>query len=88
MKRTLLRTLLLIVLLLLAVVLGRVVGDLCQGVSFLSWLGLSAEFGLQPTVINLQVVQFTFGAVVNINVAQAILLLAAILVYSRIKIKD
>ena len=43
MKRTLLRTLLLIVLLLLAVVLGRVVGDLCQGGSFLSWLGLSAE---------------------------------------------
>lgn len=88
MKRTLLRTLLLIVLLLLAVVLGRVIGDLSQGVAFLSWLGLSAEFGLQPTVINLQVVQFTFGAVVNINVAQAILLLAAILLYSRIKIKD
>lgn len=88
MKRTLLRTLLLIVLLLLAVVLGRVIGNLCEGVSFLSWMALSAEFGLQPTLINLQVVQFTFGAVVNINVAQAILLLAAILVYSRIKIKE
>ena len=88
MKRAILRGLLLIILLLLAVVLGKVIGNLCEGVAFISWLSLSAQFGLQPTIIDLQVIQFTFGAVIDINVAQAILLLAAIVAYSRIKIKE
>ena len=45
MKKTLIRGLLLIVLLLLAIVLGSVIGSAVQGVSFLSWLGMSTGFG-------------------------------------------
>ena len=88
MKRKLIKTLLLVILLLLAVVLGMVIGNVCENVRGLSWLALSAEFGLQLTAVNLAVLQLTFGLTVNINVAQAILLLIAILVYTRVRIKD
>ena len=84
MKKTFIRGLLLIVLLLLAIVLGSVIGSAVQGVSFLSWLGMSTGFGLEPVAI----LKLTFGLSIQVNVAQAILLLAAILGYTRIHIKE
>ena len=51
-------------------------------------LALSATFGMQPTTISLAVMELTFGLTVQVNVAQAILLLVAILIYSCIKIRD
>lgn len=88
MKKSLIRGLLLIVLLLLAVVLGSVIGTAAQGVSFLSWLGMSTGFGLEPVTLDLSVLQLTFGLSFRVNVAQAILLLAAILGYTRIHVKE
>lgn len=88
MKKTLIRSLLLIVLLLLAVVLGSVIGSAAQGASFLSWLGMSTGFGLEPVTLDLAILQFTFGLSIRVNVAQAILLLAAILGYTRIHVKE
>lgn len=88
MKKQLIRTILLIVLLLLAVVLGMIIGNLCEGVSSLSWLAASASFGLSPTTVDLAVINITLGFAVNINVAQAILLLAAIVAYCNIRIRN
>lgn len=88
MKKGLVKTLLLIVLLLLAVVLGSVIGTAVQGIGFLSWLGMSAGFGLEPATLDLAIVKLTFGLSVNINVAQAILQLAAILSYLKIRVKE
>lgn len=88
MKNNMIKTLLLIILLLLAVVLGKIIGAASIGLKYLSWLGASASFGFSPLAVNLSVVNFTLGVMVNINVAQAILLLTAILSYTRIKIKE
>ena len=88
MKKGLVKTLLLIVLLLLAVVLGNVIGAAAQGVGFLAWLGMSAGFGLEPATLDLAIVKLTFGLSVNINVAQASLLLAASLTYLKIPVKE
>ena len=88
MKKKLIKTILLIVLLLLAIVLGIIIGDVCAGVKGLSWLAAGANFGLQPTTVDLSVIQLTFGLTASINVAQAILLLVAILAYCTIKVKD
>lgn len=88
MKKNIIKTLLLIILLLLAVVLGRILGSACAGIKYLSWLGAAANFGLSPVDLDLSVVKFTFGMIVNINVAQAVLLLIAIFSYTRINIKD
>ncbi len=88
MKRSPIKTLLLIVLLLLAVVLGQILGTACAGVKYLSWLGAAANFGLSPVDLDLSVVKLTFGMIIKINVAQAVLLLISILAYTRIKIKE
>ena len=88
MKKNIIKTLLLIILLLLAVVLGQIIGDSCKGVASLAWLGAGANFGLSPVTVDLAVVNFTFGMMANFNVAQAILLLVAILAYIKIRVKD
>ena len=88
MKRQLIKTVLLIVLLLLAVVLGMIIGNVASDISAISWLCASASFGLSPTTLDLSILNLTLGLTVNINVAQAILLLAAILIYCNIKIKN
>ncbi len=71
--------------LVLAVVLGKAVGAVAADVPFLSWLAAGAKFGVSTFTVDLAVVQFTFGMMVSINVAQALLLLAAILVCVRIQ---
>lgn len=88
MKRSIIKTLLLIVLLLLAIVLGKVLGDVCASSAAFNWLAMAASFGLAPTTLDLAIVNFTFGVSIHLNTAQAILLLIAILVYSRIRIRD
>ncbi len=88
MKKNLIKTLLLIIMLLLSVVLGQIIGTACIGMKYLSWLGAAANFGLSPVELNLSVVKFTFGMIISINVAQAILLLIAILSYTKIGIKE
>lgn len=86
MKKNLMKTLLFIILLLLAVVLGKIIGAACAGIAYASWLNAGASFGFSPLSLNLSVISLTFGAMININVAQAILLLIAILAYPRIKV--
>ena len=88
MKKKLVKTLLLIILLLLAAVLGKVIASSCEGVSYLNWLSLSASFGFSPVTVDLAVLNFTVGFMMDISVAQIILLLIAILAYSKIKIKE
>ena len=86
MKNNAIKTLSLIILLLLAVVLGKIIGAACIGIKYAAWLGAGASFGFSPLSVNLSVVSFTFGVMISINVAQAILLLIAILSYSKIKV--
>ncbi|QAT48390.1 DUF4321 domain-containing protein [Caproiciproducens sp. NJN-50] len=84
MKKGILKTLLLIVLLVLAVVLGKAVSDAAAGVRFLSFLSAGASFGISTVNVDLSILRFTFGMTVDLHVAQALLLIAAILGYNRI----
>lgn len=85
MKKGIIKTLFFIVMILLAVVLGKAIGGAVTDVRFLSWLAIAAKFGISTVTIDLSVLQITFGMMININVAQAILLLVAIFVYTRIQ---
>jgi hypothetical protein len=85
MKKGIIKTLLFIVMILLAVVLGKAAGTAAAGVRYLAWLGIGAKFGVSTVTVDLSVVQFTFGMMISINVAQALLLLTAILIYTRIQ---
>ncbi|XOQ43028.1 MAG: DUF4321 domain-containing protein [Clostridium sp.] len=84
MKKGILKTLLLIVLLVLAVVLGKAISDAAAGMQFLSFLSAGASFGISTVTVDLAVLRFTFGMTVDLHVAQALLLLLAILVYYRV----
>ncbi len=88
MKKGIVKTLLLIILLLLAIVLGKIIGTATAGISYLSWLDVAAKFGFTPINLDLTVINLTIGAMINVNVAQAILLLASIIIYTRVKIKE
>lgn len=85
MKKGIIKTLFFIVMILLAIVLGKAIGGAVTGIHFLSWLAIAAKFGVSTVTIDLSVLQVTFGMMIDINVAQAILLLIAIFVYTRIK---
>ncbi|MCI1981773.1 MAG: DUF4321 domain-containing protein [Oscillospiraceae bacterium] len=84
MKKGILKTLLLIVLLMLAVVLGKAAGNAAAGTKLLFWLGMSAKFGMPAVTIDLSVIRLTFGITIDINAAQALLLLASIFIYVHI----
>lgn len=85
MKKGIIKALFFVVMILLAVVLGKAIGGAVGGISFLAWLGITAKFGISTVTVDLSVLQLTFGLMININVAQAILLLAAIFTYTRIQ---
>lgn len=84
MKKGIIKTLSFIVLIILAIVLGKAIGTAVSGIRFLSWLAIAAKFGVSTVTVDLSVLQLTFGMMIDINVAQAILLLAAILTYTKI----
>ena len=81
-----LRTVFLVVVLVTAVVLGRVLGNALAGISFLSWLNMGVSAGLSPVTVDLAVVTLTFGASISINVAQAILVIVAVVLASKVKL--
>lgn len=85
MKKGILKPLLFIVMLILAVVLGKAGAQALSRVKAFSWLAASARFGISTVTVNLSVLQLTFGMMVSINILQAVLLIAAILIYTRLK---
>lgn len=87
MKQGILKTFLILVMFILAVVLGKAIAFACADVRFFSWLAASARFGFSPVTVNLAVVNLTFGVSVDINAAQALLLLAAAFAATKIKVK-
>ena len=87
MKKGIIKTLLFVVLILLAIVLGKAAAAAFAGIRFLSWLGIAAKFGVSTVTVDLSVVQVTFGMMIDINVAQSLLLLLAIFLYTRIQVK-
>ena len=82
MKNKFLKYLLLVVLLLLAVILGKFIGGTVPDVSFLSWLGAGASFGFAPFTLNLAILELTMGFQFSVNIAQIILLIVGIFIYS------
>jgi hypothetical protein len=72
----------LLLILLCGVVLGGFIGQLCSGVSFLSWLSYGSVFGLtSPVVLDLGIIVLTFGVTITINIASIIGIIAGIIIY-------
>ena len=78
-------TFVLIIFILCGLVIGGLIGELTQGVSWLSWLSYSQEFGLRsPIELDLSVVQITFALMFKISVSSIIGMILAIFIYKKI----
>lgn len=80
------KTIAFLVFLLAGIILGTILGRLCEGVSFLSWLAYSISVGLDtasPLVLDLIVFKVAFGFSLTINTAQIICIIAALLIYNK-----
>ncbi|WP_026893754.1 DUF4321 domain-containing protein [Clostridiisalibacter paucivorans] len=76
-------TAVLIILILVGIIIGGIIGDLFgEQISFLS-KGYSIGIK-EPWHIDLNVIQLTFGFMLNINIASVLGLIIAIFVYKRI----
>ena len=66
-------------------VIGGLIGELAGQVDFLWWLSYGQSFGLEsPIVLDLNIVQLTFGLMFKINIASIIGLIIAILIYRKV----
>ena len=75
----------LLVFLLAGLVIGGLLGKLASGVSWLWWLSYEQQFGLEsPIVLDLSVIQLTFGLMFKINVASIIGMILSIFIYKKI----
>lgn len=72
----------LLLLLLAGIVLGGFLGNLAEGISWLSWLNFGQSFGLDtPLVLNLGVLIITFGLSIRITMASIIGVVLALIIY-------
>ncbi len=73
------RTIYIVILVIAAITLGRLIGSHADGE--LAWLAYNLAFSFTPgELLDIDILQLTFGISVNINVAQIILLLLALFV--------
>lgn len=77
-------TWILIVFLLAGLVIGGLIGKLASGIPSLWWLCYEQQFGFsEPFVLDLSVLQVTFGLFFKINVASIIGMVIALFIYRK-----
>ena len=75
----------LLIMLLTGIVLGGFMGQLAEGVSWLSWLNFGQSFGLDsPLVVNFGILVVTFGLTIKITMSSIIGVTVALIIYRRI----
>ena len=72
----------LLLLVLSGIVLGGFIGTMTQGIPWLSWLNFGQSFGLtSPLVLDLGILQITFGLSIRITMASIIGVALSLLIY-------
>ena len=75
----------LLIMLLAGIVLGGFMGQLANGISWLSWLNFGQSFGLDsPLVINFGILVITLGLTIKIPMASIIGIAIALIIYRMI----
>ena len=75
----------LLIMLLAGIVLGGFMGQLANGISWLSWLNFGQSFGLDSTlVINFGILVITLGLTIKITMASIIGIAIALIIYRMI----
>lgn len=72
--------------LLAGVVAGTVLGNLCEGIPYLSWLSHTLTVGLDtanPLLLDLIVFKLSFGFTLSVNAAQIICVILSFVIYAK-----
>lgn len=74
----------LILLIVAAMIVGSAIGKSVEGIESLEWLGYSKGLSISPFVVAIPIISFTFGFDLNINVAQIIMAVVAVIAYPKV----
>ena len=75
----------LLVFILSGIVVGGLFGELASRVDWLWWLSYGESFGLnEPIVLDLSVIQITFGLMFKINISSIIGMILAVFIYKKL----
>lgn len=72
------------VLMIAAIVFGGLIGGACAGIQGLAWLGYYKDFAMTPTTFNVDLFSLTFGFSFKAYVAQLILIIVGIVIYTKL----
>ncbi len=68
-------------LVLIGIVVGTFVGNLCKGISSLSWLAFGIDFGMNsPLSLDFGIMQLTFAISVNLTLAVVLFIILALVI--------
>lgn len=72
----------LLLMLLAGIVLGGFIGNLAEGIAWLSWLNFGETFGLHtPLTLDFGILELTFGMTIRITMASIIGVAMALIIY-------
>lgn len=75
---------LLVLFILSGLVIGGLIGELAGQVDFLWWLSYGQSFGLStPIVLDLNILNITFGLMVKMNISSILGVVIAIIIYRK-----
>ena len=77
------KTLAFIFFLLAGILLGALIAYVCEGKSYVGWLAWGKELGVESFNLNLYVIRFTFGLMLNVTISQIITIPIALIVYAK-----
>ncbi|MBE6860073.1 MAG: DUF4321 domain-containing protein [Ruminococcus sp.] len=77
------KTFIFAILILAAVILGALLGAASKDIEPLAWLAYSKGFSLDSLSIDLSILSIDFGCALKVNVAQLLLILAALAIYPK-----
>ncbi len=77
------RTFAFIFFMLAAVVLGALIAYLCDGKKYLDWLSWGKKVGFEDFKVDLYIIKFNIGFMVNVTISQIVTVLASLFIFAK-----
>ncbi len=65
------------------IVLGAFIAYICSGKAYVGWLAWGKSIGIENIAVDLYVLKFNFGLVVNFTVSQLITIPLSLIIYAK-----
>jgi hypothetical protein len=65
------------------IILGAFIAYVCQGKSYVGWLAWGKSLGVESVSVDLYVIRFNIGLMINATISQIFTIAAALIVFSK-----